>query len=195
MIGHGVSSFSSHSCAAGRTVPSAKPCTQSRMSFWSWFSSREKRRSSVFSCSSAALVAMSPRGGDAPRRRRCRSAGPLGQGPAGRIAVAAVHAHQSPHDEAQEARRQGQHGKVTQRGQDRRNVLLLLAPQFLLVVVERDEPKGGGDPGQRGGDEQLIEGGALAGLGGGEGQPVHLSSYWALPPLYRSICANRLALR
>src|SRR3954447_2635088 len=39
ITGHGVSSRSSHSSAAGRTTPSAKPCTQSRMSFWSWFSS------------------------------------------------------------------------------------------------------------------------------------------------------------
>ena len=42
MIGHGVSSRSSHSCAAGRTTSSAKPWTQSRMSFWSWVSSSEK---------------------------------------------------------------------------------------------------------------------------------------------------------
>ena len=41
MIGQGVSSRSSHSDAAGRTTPSANPCTQSRMSFWSWFSSSE----------------------------------------------------------------------------------------------------------------------------------------------------------
>src|SRR3569623_298276 len=40
MSGHGVSSRSSHSEAAGRTTPSAKPCTHSRMSFRSWFSSR-----------------------------------------------------------------------------------------------------------------------------------------------------------
>src|SRR5580700_4469749 len=41
MIGHGVFSFSSHSCAAGRTTSAAKPCTQSRMSFWSWVSASE----------------------------------------------------------------------------------------------------------------------------------------------------------
>jgi hypothetical protein len=41
MIGQGVSSRSSHSAAAGRTTPSAKPWTQSRMSFWSWESSSE----------------------------------------------------------------------------------------------------------------------------------------------------------
>src|SRR4051812_41971310 len=39
ITGHGVSSRSSHSSAAGRTTPSAKPCTHSRMSFWSWLSS------------------------------------------------------------------------------------------------------------------------------------------------------------
>ena len=41
MIGHGVSSRSSHSWAAGRMTPSAKPWTQSRMSFWSWVSANE----------------------------------------------------------------------------------------------------------------------------------------------------------
>ena len=33
MIGQGVFSFSSHSCAAGRITSAAKPCTHSRMSF------------------------------------------------------------------------------------------------------------------------------------------------------------------
>src|SRR4051794_3032964 len=42
MIGQGVSSRSSHSDAAGRTTPSAKPWTHSRMSFWSCESSSEK---------------------------------------------------------------------------------------------------------------------------------------------------------
>ena len=42
MIGHGVSSRSSHSWAAGRITSAAKPCTQSRMSFWSWVSCSEK---------------------------------------------------------------------------------------------------------------------------------------------------------
>src|SRR5687767_1275463 len=46
MIGQGVSSRSSHSAAAGRMTPSAKPWTHSRMSFWSWLSSREKGVSS-----------------------------------------------------------------------------------------------------------------------------------------------------
>src|SRR5215475_7510583 len=41
MIGHGVSSRSSHSAAAGRTTSSAKPCTQSRRSRWSSVRSRE----------------------------------------------------------------------------------------------------------------------------------------------------------
>ena len=41
MIGHGVSSRSSHSAAAGRTTCSAKPCTQSRMSRWSCVRSSE----------------------------------------------------------------------------------------------------------------------------------------------------------
>src|ERR1700704_2855548 len=41
MIGHGVSSRSSHSWAAGRITSAAKPCTQSRMSFWSWLSASE----------------------------------------------------------------------------------------------------------------------------------------------------------
>src|SRR4051794_13884599 len=133
------------------------------MSFWSWLSAREKRPFSVSSCSSAALVAMSPRGGDAPRRRRCRSAGPLGRGPAGRIAVAAVHAHRAPHDEAQEGRRQGQQGKVAQRGQE-------LSPRTRTntMAAWRRRPTRGND--------HLTEGGAAGGLGGGKGKRGHLSS-------------------
>ena len=42
MIGQGVSSRSSHSDAAGRMTFSANPWAQSRMSFWSWVSSRLK---------------------------------------------------------------------------------------------------------------------------------------------------------
>src|SRR3954452_5269998 len=42
MIGHGVSSRSSHSEAAGRTTSAAKPWTQSRMSRWSSERSRLK---------------------------------------------------------------------------------------------------------------------------------------------------------
>ena len=42
MIGQGVSSRSSHSWAAGRMTPSAKPWTHSRMSFWSCVRVREK---------------------------------------------------------------------------------------------------------------------------------------------------------
>src|ERR671935_1749464 len=56
MIGHGVSSRSSHSCAAGRTTPSAKPCTHSRMSFWSWLSSRLKPASAPPPPSSARVA-------------------------------------------------------------------------------------------------------------------------------------------
>src|SRR5271156_283328 len=41
MIGHGVSSRSSHSAAAGRTICSAKSCTQSRTSMTSSDSSSE----------------------------------------------------------------------------------------------------------------------------------------------------------
>src|SRR5277367_726348 len=53
MIGHGVCSFSSHSCAAGRTTSAAKPWTQSRMSFWSCVSSSEN----VTSCPAASEIA------------------------------------------------------------------------------------------------------------------------------------------
>src|SRR5882757_10036626 len=42
MTGHGVSSRSSHSGAAGRMTSLAKPCTQSRRSRWSSLSSKEK---------------------------------------------------------------------------------------------------------------------------------------------------------
>src|SRR5256714_587970 len=56
MIGQGVSSFSSHSCAAGRTTSSAKPWTQSRMSFWSWLSCIEN----AASCPAALLIAKRP---------------------------------------------------------------------------------------------------------------------------------------
>src|SRR4051794_26622102 len=55
MIGQGVSSRSSHSAAAGRTTFSAKPCTHSWMSFWSWLSSR---LNSVAVVSGAALVSV-----------------------------------------------------------------------------------------------------------------------------------------
>ena len=51
MIGQGVLSFSSHSCAAGRITSAAKPCTQSRTSFWSWVRASEKLTSVL-----AALV-------------------------------------------------------------------------------------------------------------------------------------------
>src|ERR1700691_6229935 len=45
MIGQGVCSFSSHSCAAGRMTSAAKPWTHSRMSFWSWVSAIENAAS------------------------------------------------------------------------------------------------------------------------------------------------------
>src|ERR1700729_3893210 len=51
MTGQGVLSFSSHSCAAGRITSAAKPCTQSRTSFWSCVSASEKLASLL-----AALV-------------------------------------------------------------------------------------------------------------------------------------------
>ena len=47
MIGHGVSSRSSHSAAAGRTVCAANPWTQSRMSRWSSLSSSENTGASA----------------------------------------------------------------------------------------------------------------------------------------------------
>src|SRR4051794_28059276 len=139
------------------------------MSFWSWLSAREKRPFSVSSCSSAALVAMSPRGGDAPRRRRCRSAGALGRGPAGRTAVAAVHAHRAPHDEAQEGRRQGPHGKVAQRGQE-------LSPRTRTNTMAAWRPR------PTRGNDHLTEGGAAGGLGGGIGKRGHLFSLLGVTP-------------
>src|SRR4051812_35068676 len=57
MIGQGVSSRSSHSEAAGRTTFLAKPWTQSRMSFWSWLSSREN---SVVVGAAAVSVIVTP---------------------------------------------------------------------------------------------------------------------------------------
>src|SRR3954451_16404574 len=57
MTGQGVSSRSSHSDAAGRTVLSAKPWTQSRMSFWSWFSSSVNRGPSFAGAASPAASA------------------------------------------------------------------------------------------------------------------------------------------
>ena len=55
IIGHGVSSRSSHSAAAGRTTCSAKPCTQSRTSRWSSESSSEKTGAVVVLASKAFL--------------------------------------------------------------------------------------------------------------------------------------------
>src|SRR4051812_12835236 len=57
MIGQGVSSRSSHSAAAGRTTFSAKPWTQSLMSFWSWVSSSVNRGPSLLGAASPAASA------------------------------------------------------------------------------------------------------------------------------------------
>src|SRR5215213_3227088 len=58
MIGHGVSSRSSHSPAAGRTTSAAKPWTQSRMSRWSSERSRLKGTGSSGTGSSIAGSAL-----------------------------------------------------------------------------------------------------------------------------------------
>src|SRR4051812_50133627 len=63
MIGHGVSSFSSHSDAAGRTTSAAKPWTQSRMSRWSSERSRLNGTGSSGAGSSMAGVGPLARGG------------------------------------------------------------------------------------------------------------------------------------
>ena len=57
ITGQGVSSRSSHSAAAGRTTPSAKPWTQSRMSLWSSESSSENEVSGAPSPATAASAA------------------------------------------------------------------------------------------------------------------------------------------
>ncbi len=54
MMGHGVDSRSSHSDAAGRMTFSAKPCTQSRTSFWSCVSSSVKTGSAGVSATAAS---------------------------------------------------------------------------------------------------------------------------------------------
>ena len=59
ITGQGVSSRSSHSAAAGLTTCSANPCTQSRMSLWSWLSSRLKAVSGVWSAPLTAATACS----------------------------------------------------------------------------------------------------------------------------------------
>src|ERR1700745_2505703 len=56
MIGHGVSSRSSHSCAAGRTTCSAKPWTQSRRSRWSSERSSEKADATAGASGCCSLV-------------------------------------------------------------------------------------------------------------------------------------------
>src|SRR4051794_25872702 len=59
MTGQGVSSRSSHSWAAGRTTFSAKPWTQSRISFWSSLSSSENVDSPASDSTPAAAAASS----------------------------------------------------------------------------------------------------------------------------------------
>src|SRR3954452_8350400 len=59
MTGQGVSSRSSHSWAAGRTTFSAKPWTQSRISFWSSLNSSEKFAAPASDSSPAAAAASS----------------------------------------------------------------------------------------------------------------------------------------
>src|SRR4051812_10161494 len=58
MMGHGVSSRSSHSCAAGRMTFSENPCTQSRMSFWSCVSASENVGSEGAAACSAGVSAV-----------------------------------------------------------------------------------------------------------------------------------------
>ena len=75
MIGQGVSSRSSHSWAAGRTTSSAKPWTQSRMSFWSCVRLSEN----VVSAPPAVrgeLLAIAGQGGAESRRAPLDEAGP-----------------------------------------------------------------------------------------------------------------------
>src|SRR5262245_29306088 len=91
MMGQGVSSRSSHSCAAGRTTPSAKPCTHSPMSFWSWLSWREKAgwTGSVVVCSAVADI-----DGTLAFRRDACAAGLDGGRCGGRRLAAVAHVHQ-----------------------------------------------------------------------------------------------------
>src|SRR5215218_2154213 len=71
ITGQGVSSRSSHSCAAGRTTCSANPWTQSRMSLCSWLSSRLKTESGSpppLTAAAACSAARSALGAPTPRR-------------------------------------------------------------------------------------------------------------------------------
>src|SRR3954471_19162246 len=75
MISQGVSSRSSHSAPAGRTTFSAKPWTQSRMSFWSCESAIVKAPGSAClsrSSRSGAAVAVASIGCDGPFEERVR---------------------------------------------------------------------------------------------------------------------------
>src|SRR5215210_8416122 len=77
MIGHGVSSRSSHSEAAGRTTSAAKPWTQSRMSRWSSERSRLKGTGSSGTGSSIGVSgAVSMPGNVGRGRGRFCSSGP-----------------------------------------------------------------------------------------------------------------------
>ena len=87
ITGQGVSSRSSHSEAAGRTTPSAKPRTQSRTSRWSSDSSSEKAWVSVVAAKEGGL------------RGRARYTGPARGGaasPGGRTLVYGLRANSCP---------------------------------------------------------------------------------------------------
>src|SRR3954451_4173390 len=129
MTGPGVSSFSSHSAAAGRTTPAAKPCTQSRRSRWSSESSSENGTSEASGAAyaaraaSVALASMSPH----PGRRGLFLA---------RLAAVGK-ARQAPTECAEEAEPDQQHEDVRGAGEEAGHVLLLLALEVLLVAHER----------------------------------------------------------
>src|SRR4051794_22374542 len=126
MTGQGVSSRSSHSAAAGRTTPSAKPCTQSRMSFWSCDSSSEKGGLSPLgasACSTAACPVV------ASMRVSFRLAG------YGRLA--AGEAQEAPGERCDEAGEDSEDDQVGADGEDGGDALLLLALEVLLVANER----------------------------------------------------------
>src|SRR5205809_892126 len=95
MIGQGVSSRSSHSWAAGRTTPSAKPWTQSRMSFWSRLRASEKTGSA---CSGGVAVssAVADIVGTLPFRqeRRAGGSGVDRSRRLGRLLARMAHAHE-----------------------------------------------------------------------------------------------------
>src|SRR3954453_6393216 len=135
MTGQGVSSRSSHSAAAGRTTPSAKPCTQSRMSFWSCDSSSEKGGLSPLgasACSTAACPVV------ASMQVSFRLAG------YGRLA--AGEAQEAPGERCDEAGEDSEDDQVGADSEDGGDALLLLALEVLLVANEgpREAPAGRG---------------------------------------------------